>query len=243
MGMRYPVIVLLLMFSHTLLCQSNFRVYPEVGFNISGFPNSYQNEDGNRSYLEKNTPVVSPLVGLWVTTHKSSHLFMSFAIQFNQSGNKFVSKTDRYNPLNQAYEHYENSEELKLSKLSFPIIIGYAGKVRNIRLNAFAGYRFVYYNSGKYTFNYSGPGTSFSKSFNPFNHPDLETQARKNTWQLLAGLGFLITQRTQLVTTYSVGGYLTFFEKSGSSYGSPVHKYSRSDIALSIKYLVSRIRD
>ena len=239
--MRQIVVALLhMMLFHASFAQSKIHWFSELGVN-SGFTVSSKEENGFDKRSEKTEGLLSPLVGAWVGLYQSRHLYFNLGVQFNWTGRKFTEERQSYDYLNDRIYNTKEVEELKVYKLSFPIILGYQGSIRKLKIRGFGGYKMVQYASGRYEIETSGPDYHLTKSYNPFNNRDLDIRARRNTDEYTVGAGFFLNPRMEVITSFSTGGFIYFAEKNGTSPSSNgySHRYSASDLSVTVRYLMN----
>lgn len=244
-GMRQITILLLMtIVSHASFSQSRIQILAELGVN-SGFTIIRKENNGLDKKYEKTEGLLSPVVGAWIGLYQSKHLYINCGMQFNWTGYKLTEERQSYDYLNSRMYNTREVNKLTVYKLSFPITFGYQGYIRKLKIRGFVGYKFVHYESGRYEIDNAGPDYHYTKSFNPFNNPDLELQADKSASEYTSGVGVFINPKIEVITSFSAGGYILFIEKNGTSPSSNgyQHRYSSADLSVTIRYLMGRVSE
>ena len=232
-------------FYNVALSQSKFLIHPEVGINSSGLPKSEDYAGGK----EKNRPIVSPLLGVWTTRYVTSHVFISFGIQYTRTGQKYSYKLEGYDVLNQKSYTVDKLENMVFKKLSFPFTVGYNFRLMEIAASVFIGYKAIYYTTGVYHYEYllneDGASLNIEKRLNPFDQFNLEISAKNKNSEIVAGVGVHLSDALFATLNFSQGINRIYFKEKpppNAIWDDPSydHYYSRGDLAFALRYTLKK---
>lgn len=249
--MNITVIILSLMLlamANLSFSQSTFYIHSETGINISALPRSDKFAGGK----EKILPVISPMAGLRLTKGIGRHIYISAGVQYYHIGEKYRFHKQDYDYLYKISYTHDQWEDIMYRVVSVPITVGYTfRKSKKTSVSAFAGYRFNHSIGGKYyhrnRFEHDATHTTdLTIMIDPFDE-SLELAAKRNNWQLLAGISANINQRVSVSFTFSQGFKIIYFQvfkphpmSCISPYKAP---YVRGDLALSLNYILFKKRN
>lgn len=239
------ILICLLVLIYQESFSQSIQYEAELGINASGKPykETYGRGDG------KGSSLFSPLLGFSLTTNHWKRFSLTAGIQFYTSGKKYRFHGEgTYMTVN--YSQTE-TEKMAFTQLSFPVHLNYNFNVGKLEMYTFLGYAFSNYIKGSYEYLHEltfsqdiGRDLYIEKSFDPFSK-DLKTPAKRTTDLISIGVGMKVHQRIGIQARFSTALQQLYFEEyptQGSIPDNPNdhHYFSRSDVTLSVKYLLNK---
>lgn len=239
---RFPgLVILVLLLRIDGLSQPTATFHAEVGLNITSLPKIRRMNEGQESFL----PLVSPLVGVWMTALPEKKVNLSLGLQYYSQGEVYRLTIDRTDALHNSTYRALTTEKLRLDQLSTGIMLNYEVPFRTNALIISIGYKLKNYISGHYRYkleiSYESavkPDYLFEKNLDPFND-DLFIPAQRSQSQLSMSIQYSLGSRWTASTSFSVGPGLSFTEPYyGWCATGFYHRYQRSDIGISVRYRI-----
>lgn len=239
--MKSGLAIIFLATTH-LYGQSTNSFNVELGINSVGFSRLRTYGGGE----EKITPSISPIFGFWSTRSLSKHAFSTLGIQYSGTGQMTVYHKDDIDRIQQASYSVDVEDKIRLKKISLIVGAGYEVHLRKFRIKPAIGVKSIYYTTGRYEHNYMviENGTStivIKRKMNPFDDQVLNTSADRTNFEIWIVAEFKIGKSFSVVFGFSQPVRQIYFEERRPSY--TVHLYSRGDLSLTLRCLVSsRVR-
>jgi hypothetical protein len=218
------------------------QVELELGVNSSGLPQGLAG--GSSKYL----PVVSPVLGLWLSSSSERRVGVSVGVQYYITGERYSFSNERHDPINQGTVSMSIQEDMTFRQISVPLMVSYNFSVAAVKLGIAMGCRVSNFTSGWYYFRQEitdnpaiGRDYFSERGFDPFSE-DLETPAKRTHPQVCLGLTVGWNARWKTSLFFSQGNGITFTEHKppGAIWDDPSynHTYRRGEISLTMRYLL-----
>jgi hypothetical protein len=230
-------------------CQSKFSFGPELGMNSSMFPKSENYGEGKEKFI----PLVSPVLGICINYSKE-HVFFSWGLQYCKVGQRYYYHRNKYDRLNQMSNVYNIKESFIFNQVAIPVLFGYNFKIARMPFRGFIGYKIIYFGKSQYNYveEYSdafdiGRNIRVEKKFSPFDYT-LEIPAQRKTGEFVVGAGAQISDALFISLNFSLRVKQIYFKEkptTGAYWDDPSfdHHYSRSDMALVLRYSINNLFD
>jgi hypothetical protein len=217
----------------------------EVGTNVSSLPHRGPLANGTETTL----PVVSPLLGIWLTSWPDRRFTVRAGVQAFSRGQHYSYTRDgidllEYSLLKSLSFQYTHTEDMKFQAISPAVIATYSFRVKSIKAGITIGYRLLNYTTGQYLYTShttylqdGGRDTYYEIRYNPFSDI-LFRPAEKTQSQISIGCRVAFRARWSIYTNYSAGGRLEFIASQPPNwcYTGYIHSYQRGDIGVSMRY-------
>jgi hypothetical protein len=217
--------------------RTSFQV--ETGVNISSLPIIKRKTEYKESWI----PVVSPLIGIWITAGASQRFNLSLGTQYYSQGQQYRRTSERYDLIQESRYQSKSVEKMEFRQVSAVIMANYYFPLRSGALGVSIGYRVGSYIAGHYSDTHevlydkdAVPDFYSEKNVDPFGD-DLFMSAKRTQSQICLAVQYSFNAKWTAVTSYAVGTGLSFTEPFyGWCATGFVHSYNRGDIGMTVKY-------